>query len=70
MIAVSAIAVLAAIFALLSQGWLPSLLLLILGALAFALSCVFDLLGDLFASIDRRDGSAKQRVEEASKTET
>ncbi len=49
---VTVIAVIGAIFALLSYGWWPSLALLILGSLAFALSKLFELMGDLFATAD------------------
>ena len=54
LIVVAGISVIAAIFAL-RAGWLPCVGLLILGALAFGLSRVFNLLADLFASIHSSD---------------
>ena len=56
LVVVAGISVVAAIFAL-RAGWLPSVGFLILGALAFALSRVFNLLADLFASIHSSDES-------------
>ena len=50
MLVVTVICVLAAAFAFLHSGWMPSLGFLALGSLAFGLSRVFDLLGELFAS--------------------
>lgn len=63
MLIVAGIALLAAILALLRYGWLPCAGFLILGAIAFGLSQVFDLLGELFAPTDR---SSKRTAPEAS----
>ena len=52
MLVVSGVSVLAAVFALLSYGWLAGIVVVILGAIAFALSRVFDLLGHLFAAVE------------------
>ena len=68
---VAGISVLAAIFAFVRSGWLPGVRFLILGALAFALSRVFYLLADLFASIHSSDESpsvASVKVEQISET--
>jgi hypothetical protein len=70
MVVVSGIAIFAAVFALLSHGWLPSLALLILSAMAFALSRMFDLVGDLFASIHGCHESTKPPVVERSESKT
>lgn len=64
MVLVSVVALLGAIFAFLYYGWLPSLGLLLLGSVAFALSRLFDLIGDLFASLDKSDGRTKPRAAE------
>ncbi len=55
MLVVTVVAVVGAILALLHYGWLASLGLLILGSVAFAQSRLFDLIGDLFASLDKSD---------------
>jgi hypothetical protein len=49
MLIVTAVCLLAAVFGLLRYGLLAGLAFSVLGALAFGLSRVFDLLGDLFA---------------------
>jgi hypothetical protein len=51
MVGVSALAILAAIFAFWYAGLLVSVGLLLLGFIAFGLSRIFDLLDDLFAAI-------------------
>ncbi len=53
MVVFSAIGVIAALFALFSHGWMPSLTLFLLSVIAIALSRVFDLLADLLASVGR-----------------
>lgn len=68
MLAVSGISIVVAVFALLSQGWLSGIAVLILGTIAFALSRVFDLLGDLFASIQSSDESTTPRSEVKNET--
>ena len=57
MLAVSGVGVIAAIFALLKYGWFPSVTMLVLSAIAFALGRIFDLLGELFAAINSDDQS-------------
>lgn len=52
MIIASAIAVIGAVFAFLYYGWLPSLAFLILGAIAFGVSRLFDMIVDLFSTIE------------------
>lgn len=68
MVIVAGMAVMAAIFALASRSWMPSVGFLILGALAFALSRVFDLLGDLFAAIhsleEKPISASRENIEE------
>ena len=64
MIAVSGVAAIAAIAALLSDGWLPGLTFAILSVIAFALSRVLELLGDLFAAIHAQDESSKSRSQQ------
>jgi hypothetical protein len=49
MLIVTAVCLFAAMFGFLRYGWLAGLTLSVLGALAFGLSRLFDLLGDLFA---------------------
>jgi CHASE2 domain-containing sensor protein len=58
-ILVTGVALVGSIFAFLSYGWLPSLGLLILGSVAFALSRLFNLIGDLFASIHSTNESTR-----------
>ncbi len=70
MLLIAAVAVIGAIFAFLRQGWFPSLGLLILGSVAFALSRLFDLIGDLFASLPRPDEGATPRPNQADQPET
>jgi hypothetical protein len=55
MMIVCVVALFGAIFAFINYGWLASLALLILGSLAFGLARLFDLIGDLFGSTDRRE---------------
>ena len=62
MLVVAAVAVAGSLFALLRYGWLPALELLILGSVAFAVSRLFDLIGDLFASIRSLDKKEKVPV--------
>lgn len=62
MLMVSAIAVIGAVFAFLNYGWLPCLALLILGAIAFGVSQLFDLIVDLFSSIEEQ-GRKRQSPE-------
>jgi hypothetical protein len=50
MLIVTVVALVAAVFAFLNYGWLPSLGFLVLSSIAFALSRLFDLIGDLFNS--------------------
>ena len=64
MIIVSAIGIIAAILALFSHGWLPSLALFLLSVIAFAMSRVFDLFDDLLASVSRFEGSKKSEKED------
>jgi hypothetical protein len=70
MVIVASVAVFAAILAFLRYGWLPSLGFLILGAIAFALSQVFDLLGDLVGSSDQPEKRAMPPVKERAQHET
>lgn len=70
MLGVTAAALVGALFAFLNYGWLPSLGLLILGSVAFGLSQIFDLLGDLFAWLNELDGSRKPRATEDAQSET
>jgi hypothetical protein len=63
MVGVSVVAVLAAIFAFFRGGWLPGVSFLILASIAFGLSRIFDLLGDLFASTDRSNETTKAEKE-------
>jgi hypothetical protein len=65
MVVVSCVALIAAIFAFLKYGWFSGLGLLISSSVAFALSQLYDLVGDLFATIHSQDkssnpGSTKQ----------
>jgi Zn-dependent protease with chaperone function len=64
MLITTAVALVAAVFAFIGYGWLPALELLVLGLIAFALSRLFDLIGDLFGSMDRAEESAKPRATE------
>jgi hypothetical protein len=59
MVAVSVIGTAAAIVALLIHGWLSGLALLLLSAIAFALSRVFDLFDDVLASVSRLEENKK-----------
>jgi len=69
MLVVSVVASIGAIFALFRHGWLPSLGLLVLGSVAFALSRLFALLGDLFNSICRPDDGTKPPASERAQNE-
>ena len=64
MLMVAAVALVAAVFAFIGYGWLPGVGLLILSSIAFALSRLFDLIGDLFGSIGGAEASAKPRPAE------
>jgi len=64
MLIVTAVALVAAVFAFIGYGWLPALELLVLGLIAFALSRLFDLIGDLFGSMERPEECAKARAVE------
>lgn len=55
----SGVALLAAIFAFFSYGLLPALSFLVLAAVAFAMSRVFDLLDELFAVVGKPVESGK-----------
>ncbi len=59
MIVTSAIGGIAAIVALLTYGWLVGFGLLLLSAIAFALSRVFNLVGDLLTSVGRLEEGKK-----------
>ncbi len=65
MIVTSGVALCAAVVGLVRYGWLSSLTLLILASIAYALSVVFDLIGDLFASIDKPDEGGPSRHPES-----
>ena len=64
MLIVTVVALVAAVFAFLNYGWLPSLGLLVLSSIAFALSRLFDLIGDLFNSAARPEENVKSRAAE------
>ena len=64
MLIVTVVALIAAVFAFINYGWLPSLGLLVLSSIAFALSRLFDLIGDLFSSAAGPAESAKPRPAE------
>jgi hypothetical protein len=70
MLVVTGVALIGAIFAFLRYGWLASLGLLILGSVAYGLSRVFDLIGDLFASIAKSDEGPLPRSKEGDLHET
>jgi hypothetical protein len=70
MVVVSCVALLAAIIAFFKYGWFSSLGLLIAGSIAFALSRLFDLIGDLFASIHYQDEGGKTRSAEKAQPQT
>ena len=53
MLLVSVIGIIGTVFALLRTAWLTSLELLILSSLAYGLSRLFDLCGDLLVSIGK-----------------
>ncbi len=46
---------------LVRSGWIPSLILLLLSLLAFALSCVFELLASLFEQVGALEKSVRPR---------
>ncbi len=52
LLGVTAVAGLGGIFAFLNYGWLAGLVVWISGALAFALSRLFELISELFAALD------------------
>jgi hypothetical protein len=52
LLVVTAVAFFGGIFTLLHYGWLAGLAMWILSALAFALSRLFELIGELFAALD------------------
>ncbi len=64
MIVLSIVGIVAGLFAFLSYGWSPALTLILLGAIAFALSRVFDLLADLLASVGGLEEAKKQNQSE------
>lgn len=70
MVVVTGVALIGSILAFLSYGWLPSLGLLIPGSVAIAVSRLFDLIGDLYASIHSMDESTKLRPAESAPHET
>lgn len=55
MLVASAVALIGAIFAFLSYDWFPGLCLMVMASIAFAVSRLFDLIGDLFASASKHD---------------
>lgn len=65
---VTGVSVLAGVFAFLYYGWLLALGFLILGALAFGLGRVFELLGELFASSGVTERKATVLAAEGAKT--
>lgn len=66
MLIVTAIALVAAVFAFIGgSGWLAGLILLVLSSIAFALSRLFDLIGDLFGSMGAPRESAKPQATES-----
>lgn len=64
MLIVTAVALVAAIFAFINYGWLPGMGLLVLSSIAFALSRLFDLIGDLLGAMGGPEESAKPRATE------
>ena len=52
LLGVTAVSVAGGIFAFFSQGWLAGLAMWVLSALAFALSRLFELIGELFRALD------------------
>ncbi len=67
---VAGISILAGVLALLNYGLMLSLGFLILGALAFGLARVFDLLGELFVSQSKRVPTGTARAPEGTVTKT
>jgi len=65
---VAGVSVVAGLFAFPYYGWLPSLAFFILGALAFGLARVFELLGDLFAVRTTSERPVKASASEGIKT--
>jgi hypothetical protein len=59
MIVASVIGTIAAVAVLLNYGWLPALGLFLLSVIAFAMSRMFDLLGDILSSVGRVEESKK-----------
>lgn len=68
MLVVTAVCAFAAVFALLRYGWLAGLGFVVLGALAFGLSRVFDLVGELFASSRKTDRALMTPIPEGNAT--
>jgi hypothetical protein len=61
MMMVCVVSLFGAIFAFIKFGWFPALTLLILASIAYGLSRLFDLIGDLFDSTDGRGTAQRQR---------
>jgi hypothetical protein len=61
MLIASVFGTITAILMVLNYGWLPGLAVFLLSLIVFALSRVFDLLGDVLGSICRVEESIKQR---------
>jgi fatty acid desaturase len=68
MFATAAIGVFAAAFSFFFYGWLASLTLLLLSAIAFALARVFDLLAELLAEIGRAKNEFSPPAQDAKKS--
>jgi len=62
MLIVTVVALVTAVFAFIRYGWLPGVTLLVLSSIAFALSHLFDLIGDLFGSMERPEECAKAKA--------
>lgn len=65
---VSVMGAAAAVLALFTDGWLPSIILVILSAITFGLSRVFDLLADLLSSAGEENKKLISRSEKGDKT--
>jgi hypothetical protein len=59
MLLVAVVTVVAAIFAFMNYGWLAGLSLVVLSSITYALSRLFELIGDLFGSMNGAEESAK-----------
>jgi len=57
-----AVSVIAAIFAFLNLGWLAALGFLLVGGLAYGVSRVLELIGEVFASIHALEASTQERT--------